>query len=131
MKAAKAIDDSEALPASSPPTPRFLMEKTPDDHWSGSGLWEKVPPVFLPTNSSPAGSTSPIIPTAGFYEGQLRLGLPVSRELIKTQEEIRAIAAGKLALTLYHIILRVRASASPGTKSNISSSPSLRPAISA
>ncbi len=42
-----------------------------------------------------------------FYEGQLRLGLPVSRELLKTQEEMRAIAAGKLALTLYHIFLRV------------------------
>ena len=32
-----------------------------------------------------------------FYEGQLRLGLPVSKELIKTQEEMRSIAAGKLA----------------------------------
>ncbi len=42
-----------------------------------------------------------------FYEGQLRLGLPVSKELIQTQEEIRSIAAGKLALTLYHIFLRV------------------------
>jgi pimeloyl-ACP methyl ester carboxylesterase len=42
-----------------------------------------------------------------FYEGQLRLGLPVSKELIKTQEEVRSIAAGKLALTLYHIFLRV------------------------
>jgi pimeloyl-ACP methyl ester carboxylesterase len=42
-----------------------------------------------------------------FYEGQLRLGLPVSKELIQTQEEVRSIAAGKLALTLYHIFLRV------------------------
>ncbi len=42
-----------------------------------------------------------------FYEGQLRLGLPVSKELLHTQEEIRSIAAGKLALTLYHIFLRV------------------------
>lgn len=42
-----------------------------------------------------------------FYEGQLRLGLPVSKELLKTQDEMRDIAAGKLALTLYHIILRV------------------------
>ena len=42
-----------------------------------------------------------------FYEGQLRLGLPVSKELIKSQEEMRSIAAGKLALTLYHIFLRV------------------------
>lgn len=42
-----------------------------------------------------------------FYEGQLRLGLPVSKELIKSQEEIRSMAAGKLALTLYHILLRV------------------------
>lgn len=42
-----------------------------------------------------------------FYEGQLRLGLPVSKELLKSQAELRAIAAGKLALTLYHIFLRV------------------------
>jgi pimeloyl-ACP methyl ester carboxylesterase len=42
-----------------------------------------------------------------FYEGQLRLGLPVSKELIQTQEEARSSAAGKLALTLYHIFLRV------------------------
>ncbi|MFZ2634584.1 MAG: alpha/beta fold hydrolase [Desulfosalsimonadaceae bacterium] len=42
-----------------------------------------------------------------FYEGQLRLGLPVSKELIKTQDEIRSVAAGKLALTLFHIFLRV------------------------
>jgi len=42
-----------------------------------------------------------------FYEGQLRLGLPVSKDLLKTQEEMRSIASGKLALTLYHILLRV------------------------
>ncbi|PIP38272.1 MAG: hypothetical protein COX19_13645 [Desulfobacterales bacterium CG23_combo_of_CG06-09_8_20_14_all_51_8] len=42
-----------------------------------------------------------------FYEGQLRLGLPVSKELLKTQDEMRGIASGKLALTLYHIFLRV------------------------
>ncbi|MBC2716193.1 MAG: alpha/beta hydrolase [Desulfobacteraceae bacterium] len=42
-----------------------------------------------------------------FYKGQLRLGLPVSKELIKTQEEMRSVAAGKLTLTLYHIFLRV------------------------
>ncbi len=41
------------------------------------------------------------------YEGQLRLGLPVSQELLKSREEIRARAAGKLALTLYHIFLQV------------------------
>ncbi len=42
-----------------------------------------------------------------FYEGQLRLGLPVSKDLIHSQEEVRSIAAGKLALTLYHIFYRV------------------------
>ncbi len=42
-----------------------------------------------------------------FYEGQLRLGLPVSKELLKSQEEMRSIAASKLALTLYHIFLNV------------------------
>ncbi len=51
-----------------------------------------------------------------FYEGQLRLGLPVSPELIKTQREIRHIAAGKLALTLYHIILRVTGIRVPRSK---------------
>jgi hypothetical protein len=42
-----------------------------------------------------------------FYEGQLRLGLPMSKELLQTQDEARSSAAGKLALTLYHILLRV------------------------
>jgi pimeloyl-ACP methyl ester carboxylesterase len=42
-----------------------------------------------------------------FYEGQLRLGLPVSKELLKTQDDMRSVASGKLALTLYHIFLRV------------------------
>ncbi len=51
-----------------------------------------------------------------FYEGQLRLGLPVSKELIKTQEEMRSIAAGKLALTLYHIFLRVTGTRIPRNK---------------
>ena len=51
-----------------------------------------------------------------FYEGQLRLGLPVSKELLKTQEEIRAIAAGKLALTLYHIFLRITGNRIPRTQ---------------
>ncbi len=41
------------------------------------------------------------------YQGQLRLGLPVSKELLKSREEIRSRAAGKLALTLYHISLQV------------------------
>ncbi|MEW5735803.1 MAG: alpha/beta fold hydrolase [Thermodesulfobacteriota bacterium] len=46
-------------------------------------------------------------------QGQLRLGLPVSRDLIKTQEEIRSSAAGKLALTLYHIFFRATGSRIP------------------
>ncbi|MBF0390455.1 MAG: alpha/beta fold hydrolase [Desulfamplus sp.] len=37
------------------------------------------------------------------YKGQLSLGLPVSRELILNQREIRTNAVGKLALSLYHI----------------------------
>jgi len=40
------------------------------------------------------------------YEGQLRLGLPVSKKLLQTQGEIRMRAAGKLALTLYHIFFQ-------------------------
>ena len=40
------------------------------------------------------------------YKGQINFGLPVSKELIITQEEIRTNAIGKLALTLYHIFIR-------------------------
>lgn len=40
------------------------------------------------------------------YKGQISFGLPVSKELIMTQEEIRINATGKLALTLYHIFIR-------------------------
>lgn len=41
------------------------------------------------------------------YEGQLRLGLPVSKKLLQSQEEIRIRASGKLALTLYHIFYQI------------------------
>ncbi len=47
------------------------------------------------------------------YEGQLRLGLPVSKELLKSQEDIQNSAAAKLALTLYHIFLRSTGSRIP------------------
>lgn len=40
------------------------------------------------------------------YKGQLSLGLPVSRELILNQREIKDNAVGKLALSLYHIFKR-------------------------
>jgi len=40
------------------------------------------------------------------YKGQISLGLPVSKELIMSQKEIRTSAVGKLALTLYHIFIR-------------------------
>ncbi|MBT8372632.1 MAG: lysophospholipase, partial [Deltaproteobacteria bacterium] len=39
------------------------------------------------------------------YRGQISLGLPVSKELIVTQTEIRKEAIGKLALALYHVFL--------------------------
>ena len=39
------------------------------------------------------------------YRGQISLGLPVSKELIVTQTEIRNEAIGKLALALYHVFL--------------------------
>jgi len=39
------------------------------------------------------------------YRGQISLGLPVSKELIVTQAEIRHKAIGKLALALYHVFL--------------------------
>ena len=39
------------------------------------------------------------------YRGQLSLGLPVSKELIVSQEEIKTRAVQKLALVLYHIFL--------------------------
>ncbi len=37
------------------------------------------------------------------YQGQLRMGLPVSKKLLRSQEEIRNRSAAKLALSLYHI----------------------------
>ena len=40
-----------------------------------------------------------------FYRGQLSLGLPVSKELIVNQEEIKTRAVQKLALVLYHMFL--------------------------
>jgi hypothetical protein len=39
------------------------------------------------------------------YRGQISLGLPVSKELIISQAEIRNRAVRKLALVLYHICL--------------------------
>ncbi|MDJ0783047.1 MAG: alpha/beta fold hydrolase [Desulfosarcinaceae bacterium] len=39
------------------------------------------------------------------YRGQISLGLPVSKELITSQAEIRSQAVRKLALVLYHICL--------------------------
>jgi len=47
------------------------------------------------------------------YKGQLRLGLPVSKKLIATREEIRSRAAGKLALTLYHMFFHATGSRYP------------------
>jgi pimeloyl-ACP methyl ester carboxylesterase len=43
------------------------------------------------------------------YRGQISLGLPVSRELIVSQAEIRNRAVQKLALVLYHICLNATA----------------------
>ncbi len=37
------------------------------------------------------------------YQGQLRLGLPVSKDLLQSQEEAKFKASTKLALTLYHM----------------------------
>ena len=39
------------------------------------------------------------------YRGQLSLGLPVSKDLIVSQEEIKTRAVQKLALVLYHVFL--------------------------
>ncbi|MEW6443609.1 MAG: alpha/beta fold hydrolase [bacterium] len=47
------------------------------------------------------------------YQGQLRLGLPVSRKLLKTEGEMRARATGKLALALYHIFYHATGSRIP------------------
>ena len=41
------------------------------------------------------------------YQGQLRLGLPVSKKFLKSQEEIRNRSAAKLALSLYHIFFHI------------------------
>jgi len=40
------------------------------------------------------------------YRGQLSLGLPVSKELLVSQGEIKSRAVRKLALALYHIFLK-------------------------
>ncbi|MBF0200052.1 MAG: alpha/beta hydrolase [Desulfamplus sp.] len=50
------------------------------------------------------------------YKGQLSLGLPVSRELIINQREIRANAVGKLALSLYHIFRKSTGTVIPRDK---------------
>jgi len=47
------------------------------------------------------------------YRGQLSLGLPVSRELIVSQKEIRTRAVQKLALVLYHVFLNATCSPIP------------------
>ena len=41
------------------------------------------------------------------YKGQLSLGLPVASELIMSQKQAVLNAIGKLALTLYHTILKI------------------------
>lgn len=41
------------------------------------------------------------------YKGQLSLGLPVAPELIISQEQIVLNAVGKLALTIYHTVLKI------------------------
>ena len=43
------------------------------------------------------------------YRGQLSLGLPVSKELIVSQKEIKTRAVQKLALVLYHMFLNATA----------------------
>ena len=105
MKTAKTIEDTEVLPAASPLTPRFRwkMPKT----LNRVRFMGKNTARFLTNELIARWINVTYNSYSRFYEGQLRLGLPVSKELIKTQEEIRTIAAGKLALTLYHIILRV------------------------
>lgn len=47
------------------------------------------------------------------YKGQLSLGLPVSRELIHNQREVKINAVGKLALSLYHIFQHATGKAVP------------------
>ncbi len=105
MKTAKTIEDTEVLPAASPLIPRFRwkMPKT----LNRVRFMGKNTARFLTNELIARWINVTYNSYSRFYEGQLRLGLPVSKELIKTQEEIRTIAAGKLALTLYHIILRV------------------------
>ncbi len=41
------------------------------------------------------------------YKGQLFFGLPVSKKLKQRQQETRALAVGKLALSLYHIFIHI------------------------
>jgi pimeloyl-ACP methyl ester carboxylesterase len=106
MKVAKAIDDSEVPPGNDLFLSRLRWPITKDTLARLQALGKNTA-RFLTNELIARWVNVTYNSYSRFYEGQLRLGLPVSRELIKTQEEIRAIAAGKLALTLYHIILRV------------------------
>lgn len=106
MKAAKAVDDPGTLPAPAPLIPRLGWKMPVETVGRLRSLGKNTARFF--TNELIARWINITYNSySRFYEGQLKLGLPVSKELIKSQEEIRAIAAGKLALTLYHIVLRV------------------------
>lgn len=50
------------------------------------------------------------------YKGQLSLGLPVAPELLVSREQMTANAVGKLALTLYHILIRATSMTIPREK---------------
>jgi len=50
------------------------------------------------------------------YKGQLSLGLPVAPELIITGEQIVLNAIGKLALTLYHTLMKITKNIIPRKK---------------
>lgn len=106
MKAAKILDEPITLPVHSSLLTRMRWRMTVDAVERIRAMGKNSARFF--TNELIARWINITYNSySRFYEGQLKLGLPVSRELIKTQEEIRAIAAGKLALTLFHIILRV------------------------
>jgi len=106
MNEAKTLAEEKQLKSPLPAAPRFRWHFASNavEHFKAAG---KHSIRFVTNDIATRWFNATYNSYSRFYEGQLRLGLPVSKELIKTQEEMRSVASGKLALTLYHIFLRV------------------------
>jgi pimeloyl-ACP methyl ester carboxylesterase len=106
MSEATPIAEVKQPDSTLPCTPRFRWHFASNavDHFKSAG---KLSIRFITNDLITRWFNATYNSYSRFYAGQLRLGLPVSKELIKSQEEMRSVASGKLALTLYHIFLRV------------------------